>query len=161
MTDLAHIFSETADRIDGSPVIALWGSEEPGDARDISLRELGWHSHTRGQFLSVEAGLVRIRSQAGSWALPPRRVGWVPPGEPHEVSVSGTLIGWGAMLSPAASEGLLAHWSTSRLLDAKPRSGVVFNSPSICRDSPARSPFDGPHETRCTTGAGRPQRTTG
>ncbi|TCU57788.1 AraC family transcriptional regulator [Novosphingobium sp. PhB57] len=106
MTDIVKQLPELADRIEGPPVIAFWGSERPGDGSAIQLREFGWHGHARGQLFSVESGLVRIRTHDGSWLLPPRRIGWVPAGELHEVSISGSLSGWGAMISPAASSGL-------------------------------------------------------
>lgn len=129
MIELTKLFPDTADRLDGPPVIAFWGSEKPGDEHGIAVREIGWHSHPRGQFFSVEAGLVRIRTGKGSRVLPPGRVGWVPPGEMHEVSVSGSLAGWGAMLSPKASDGMPAQacvMAASDLLRALVRKAMTF-----------------------------------
>ncbi len=52
-----------------------------------------------------------------------------------------------------------AHWCTFGLAHAKLRSSMVGANPSVCRDSQFRLPRDGPSETRCTAGAGRPERT--
>jgi AraC-like DNA-binding protein len=128
-TDFHTLFSETAERIDGPPVIAFWGSKEPGDEHHMAMREIGWHSHRRGQFFCVESGLVRIRTEHGSWILPPRRVGWVPPDALHEVTITGRLTGWGAMLSPAAAEGLPPHacvMAASDLLRSLVRKAMTF-----------------------------------
>lgn len=56
---------------------------------------------------------------------------------------------------------LLAHWCSFGLSGAEPRSGVVSDSPSACRDGLGRLPLDGPPETSRAAGAGRSRRTTG
>lgn len=134
MQQMGKLYPEMADRPDGPAVIAFWGSDEPGDRSNIELREVGWHAHLRGQFFSVESGLVRIRTAKGSWILPPGRVGWVPPGEMHEVSISGPLVGWGAMLSPAASTGLPDQscvMGASDLLRALVRKAMTFADAAV------------------------------
>jgi AraC-like DNA-binding protein len=129
MSENGGFFPDVADCLDGPAVVAFWGSEEPGGERAMGSRELDWHSHLRGQLFSVETGLVRIRTEVGSWILPPHRVGWVPPGEMHEVSISGTLSGWGAMLSPVVCDGLPTRacvMAASELLRALVRKAVSF-----------------------------------
>lgn len=129
VNDFSRAFLEAADRVDGPSVIAFWGSEEPGDQHNIIQREVGWHSHQRGQFFCVESGLVRMRTERGSWVLPPHRMGWVPPGAMHEVSITGPLSGWGAMLSPDASRGLPDYacvTAASELLRALVRKAMAF-----------------------------------
>ena len=134
MTGFDKIFPDIADRSDGPPVIAFWGADQPAGESGLRVREVGWHSHRRGQFLCVETGLVRIRTVDGAWLQPPRRVGWVPPGEMHEVSISGPVTGWGAMLSPAASEGLPERacvMGANDLLRALVRKAMTFADATV------------------------------
>ena len=94
------------DSLDGPPLITFWGSDEPGSAFRLGTFEYDWHSHARGQLFCIESGLVHMRTPAGSWLLPPRRAGWIPPGVMHKASTNGVLSGWGILLTPAASAGL-------------------------------------------------------
>lgn len=94
------------ERADGPSAVAVWGSDEPGDVFRLGTRELDWHQHLRGQLFCIESGLIRIHTDRGSWLLPPQRVGWLPPGLRHKVTLSGVLSGWGVMLTPAASHAL-------------------------------------------------------
>jgi AraC-like DNA-binding protein len=139
--DIQGRFQEIAERSDGIPVVAFWGSEQAGDAHTIQLREAGWHKHVRGQFFCVETGLARIRTASGSWLLPPQRVGWIPPGELHEVSFAGPLSGWGAMLSVEASQSLPAEacvMGVSQLLKALVRRAMTFASQAELTDEQHR-----------------------
>jgi AraC-like DNA-binding protein len=97
------------ERIDGPSAIAIWGSDEPGDAFLLGTRELDWHHHRRGQLFCIESGLIRLHTKYGSWLLPPQRIGWLPPGLSHKVTLSGVLSGWGVLLTPAASRTLPAQ----------------------------------------------------
>lgn len=94
---------------DGPDLVALWA----GDAEDSEFRlgtqDFDWHRHVRGQILCVENGLVHVRTQAGSWLLPPGRAGWLPPGEAHWVSVSGVTAGWSILIAPGACAALSAR----------------------------------------------------
>lgn len=94
------------ERADGPAAIAVWGSDEPGDQLRLGTRELDWHHHLRGQLFCIESGLIRVHTQNGSWLLPPQRIGWLPPGLKHKVTMSGVLSGWGVLLTPAASKTL-------------------------------------------------------
>lgn len=91
----------------GPPLIAFLvdGSGE----HPAPMEESDWHSHVRGQFFYVERGMVSIRTRAGAWALPPQRVGWMPPGELHTVRMASALRGWGVFVAPQAAVGLPAH----------------------------------------------------
>lgn len=109
MASLETILPDATDRADGPAVIALWGSDHPADAFRLGTREYDWHGHLRGQLFCIESGLIHVRTRHGSWLLPPHRVGWLPPGEPHKVSVSGALSGWSVLTLPDASRGLPEH----------------------------------------------------
>lgn len=95
---------ERIENVDGPPLIAFRvdgsGEHEP------HVEESEWHRHLRGQFFYVERGMVSIRTRAGAWALPPQRVGWMPPGELHTVRMSSALSGWGVFVAPQAAVGM-------------------------------------------------------
>ncbi|MBI3100428.1 MAG: helix-turn-helix transcriptional regulator [Burkholderiales bacterium] len=94
---------EDSERADGPAVIAFVGDHEPDSDFPLDNREHDWHSHVRGQLFCVESGLVHVRSAHGSWMLPPLRAGWIPPGVPHWVSITGVLSGWCVLIAPHAS----------------------------------------------------------
>lgn len=105
MADLSEI-SDIMERLDGPSLIAFWGNAEPEDERHLEVREYDWHSHARGQLFCIDRGLVRMRTDSGSWLMPPNRLGWMPPGILHTASISGALSGWGVMLAPDVAVGL-------------------------------------------------------
>lgn len=72
-------------------------------------REIDWHQHHRAQLICVQAGLLNTRTRHGNWSLPPGCAGWMPPGEPHTVDISGPLRGWGLIISPALAHDLPAE----------------------------------------------------
>ncbi|QOZ82095.1 helix-turn-helix transcriptional regulator [Chromobacterium haemolyticum] len=84
----------------GPPLIAVPGNDKEDSDYRLGSREYAWHSHARGQLLCVDTGLIQIRTPRGAWVLPPHRAGWIPPGMPHRVRVSGALTGWSLLLSP-------------------------------------------------------------
>jgi AraC-like DNA-binding protein len=98
--------TDLGERLDGPPVFAFWGTDEPENEFRLGTREYAWHRHRRGQLFCVESGLVHVRTNAGSWLLPPHRAGWIPAGMDHMVRVSGVLSGWGVMVTPETSTGL-------------------------------------------------------
>jgi AraC-like DNA-binding protein len=51
----------------------------------------GWHAHPRGQLLYAIEGVMIVRSQAGSWVVPPSRALWLTAGLEHEVTMSGNV----------------------------------------------------------------------
>jgi AraC-like DNA-binding protein/quercetin dioxygenase-like cupin family protein len=89
------------ERPDGPPLLAFRVRSEYA-----LTQELDWHSHVRGQLISVESGLMTARTGCGEWALPPGCAGWMPPGEPHTLGISGPIQSWGLLLSPEASANL-------------------------------------------------------
>ncbi|MDB6085104.1 MAG: AraC family transcriptional regulator [Gammaproteobacteria bacterium] len=56
--------------------------------------EAAWHAHESGQFILVENGIAHLRTEAGAWIIPARRVAWVPPGVRHTSRSNGTGSGW-------------------------------------------------------------------
>ena len=109
MASLETILPDLNERPDGPALIALWGSEDPAEEFRLGTREYDWHAHLRGQLFCIESGLIRTTTRQGSWLLPPHRVGWLPPGEPHKVSISGALSGWSVLILPETSRGLPDH----------------------------------------------------
>jgi mannose-6-phosphate isomerase-like protein (cupin superfamily) len=95
-----------SERADGPALIAVWGEDKSGSDFPLGTRETDWHSHARGQLFCIESGLVHVRTRHGSWLLPPQRAGWIPPGEPHAVSMSQVTSGWNVVITPEASRRL-------------------------------------------------------
>ncbi|HWM81526.1 MAG TPA: helix-turn-helix transcriptional regulator [Pseudolabrys sp.] len=48
------------------------------------------HVHKRGQLLHAITGIMRVETPETAWILPPARAIWLPPGQPHQV----TMRGW-------------------------------------------------------------------
>jgi AraC-like DNA-binding protein len=96
-TALDHALFERFDSLDGPALIAVVFDGM------LSIGEEDWHHHQRGQFFFLESGLVSVRTSAGAWALPPHRVGWMPPGIEHTVSINQLSRGWGVFVAPAAA----------------------------------------------------------
>lgn len=106
MTDPLPPTDDVTEWADGPALVVQWGDD--GDEREFRLgtREYDWHSHRRGQLSCIESGLAHVRTVHGSWLLPPHRAGWLPPGEPHRVAVSGALSGWTVLIAPEAARAL-------------------------------------------------------
>lgn len=58
------------------------------------------HWHARGQLLCIETGLIQVKTDMGSWLLPPQRAGWIPPNATHSVYMSEGLKGASVLLTP-------------------------------------------------------------
>ncbi|KAG1247707.1 hypothetical protein G6F68_014088 [Rhizopus microsporus] len=87
------------ERNDGPPVVAFRFDSPQG-----LVREVDWHHHQRAQLICVERGLLTTRTSHGTWSLAPGSAGWMPPLEPHTVTLDGPLRGWGmALAAPACS----------------------------------------------------------
>ncbi|MDR3447984.1 MULTISPECIES: helix-turn-helix transcriptional regulator [unclassified Dyella] len=103
---LVEALIDHSERTDGPDLIATRGDAATvGDFR-LGTREVDWHHHHRGQVFCVESGLMHVRTTHGSWLLPPQRAGWIPPGEPHKVSISGVTGGWSLFIAPRACRPL-------------------------------------------------------
>lgn len=101
--------SELIERADGPALIAYWLGEEVASEYGEESHFHDWHQHVRGQFFCIESGLIQVHTRHGSWLLPPHRAGWMPPGEPHTVTISGPMSGWGLFITPAVDHGLPEH----------------------------------------------------
>ncbi|MEQ7049940.1 helix-turn-helix transcriptional regulator [Paenibacillaceae sp. P-4] len=97
---------DKSDWLEGPSLIAFWGNDDSDNPFRLGTREYDWHSHRRGQFFCVESGLIHVRTPTGSWLLPPRRAGWIPPNIAHKVTVSGAMSGWSLLLTPEISKDL-------------------------------------------------------
>ncbi len=97
---------EMSERADGPALIAVWGTHQPESDFQLGTRETGWHSHLRGQLFCIENGLIHVRTEQGSWLMPPHRAGWIPPGQAHTASISGVTSAWNVVITPAAARGL-------------------------------------------------------
>jgi AraC-like DNA-binding protein len=102
-------FHELIERADGPALIAYWLGEDVASEYGAGTRTHDWHQHLRGQFFCIETGLVQVHTRHGSWLLPPHRAGWMPPGEPHTVTISGDMTGWGMFITPEVDHGLPEH----------------------------------------------------
>ncbi|WP_198147576.1 AraC family transcriptional regulator [Sphingobium chungbukense] len=51
----------------------------------------GWHAHPRAQLLHAIEGVMTVRSEAGTWVVPPSRALWLVAGMKHEVRMSGAV----------------------------------------------------------------------
>jgi AraC-like DNA-binding protein len=71
--------------------------------------EAKWHTHAGGQFILVESGISHLRTEIGSWIIPTRRVGWVPPRLLHASRSSGRGTGWAIHVPAALSKKLPAQ----------------------------------------------------
>jgi AraC-like DNA-binding protein len=74
-----------------------------------SALEAKWHEHAAGQFILVEAGISNLRTELGSWIIPTRRVGWVPPRLRHASRSSGRGRGWVLRAPVTLSRKLPGH----------------------------------------------------
>lgn len=95
-----------SELLDGPAVCVFRGADAPGSEFRLGSREYDWHAHARGQLFGIDSGSMRVRTEAGSWLLPPQRAGWIPPGVRHRVSVAGAASGWVALLHPQAVAAL-------------------------------------------------------
>lgn len=64
------------------------------------------HRHLHGQLIFGSSGMLVLTTPKGSWAMPPQRGMWIPPGTEHNVRVLGKLSLQSVMLEPAMVEGM-------------------------------------------------------
>lgn len=86
--------------------IAMGDSSEPiivsiYDTR-AEYRELGRHSHPRGQLCGLRSGLLTIGTDDGSWVVPADVAVWIPPHHGHYGWTHGAVDGWSCYVSEAA-----------------------------------------------------------
>jgi len=52
--------------------------------RSLEHREhIDWHDHAEHQLVYPSSGVLHVRTDRGSWVVPPRRAVWLPAGVPH------------------------------------------------------------------------------
>ncbi|MDQ0474290.1 AraC family transcriptional regulator [Labrys wisconsinensis] len=68
----------------------------------------GLHAHPSAQLLYAIAGVMVVRSAAGSWVVPPNRAAWLPAGLEHEVRMCGEVKIRTVFVDPAAAPHLPA-----------------------------------------------------
>lgn len=66
----------------------------------------GSHKHPRGQLLYAIAGVMIVRSAAGSWVVPPNRAAWLIAGTEHEVRMCGEVKIRTVFVDPASAPHL-------------------------------------------------------
>lgn len=55
-------------------------------------RKFDWHSHSEHQLAWSPEGVLVVRTESGSFVLPPARALWIPAGTAHETQSSGTAV---------------------------------------------------------------------
>lgn len=55
-------------------------------------RKFDWHSHTEHQLAWSPEGVLVVRTEGGSYVLPPARALWIPAGTVHETQASGVAV---------------------------------------------------------------------
>lgn len=65
-------------------------------------RELGTHSHARGQLSGLRHGLLTIGTDAGAWIVPADHAIWLPPHQRHYGWTHGAVEGWSCYVAEAA-----------------------------------------------------------
>src|SRR5262245_597008 len=61
-------------------------------ARDVPDHQITrWHSHKRAQLVYAASGAMLVRTNQGTWVIPPQRAVWVPAGVPHETETLGVV----------------------------------------------------------------------
>ncbi len=63
-------------------------------------REVGRHSHSRGQLIYPERGSVTVDAEGALFVVPPHRAVWVPPNLPHAAVYSGEVAFRGLFIAP-------------------------------------------------------------
>ncbi len=64
------------------------------------------HFHDRDQLVYASRGVMTVRTQNGTWVVPPHRAVWIPAEIPHTITMSGLVAMRTLYLKPRLSEGL-------------------------------------------------------
>ena len=99
--DFGTTMNNAGNRADGPLVLAIWAARSPV-AGTRGRNEGRMHSHLRGQVMCIEDGLMQVRTDQGSWLVPPNRAVWVPGEQRHAVTSTGVTRSWSLYLSPLA-----------------------------------------------------------
>ncbi|MCC4788771.1 helix-turn-helix transcriptional regulator [Vibrio splendidus] len=88
----------------GAVLVAKEWQHERSDFNHLDQRPHTWHRHHRGQLLCIDEGLIQVKTDEGTWILPPHRAGWIPPGAMHSVYFCGSLKGRSLLFTPEICE---------------------------------------------------------
>ncbi len=92
------VMTSLTERLDGPSAIAIWGSDEPGDAFRLGTRELWTGIITAAASCSgIESGLIRLHTKQGSWATAAAAHRLAAARLHHKVTLSGVPSGWGVL----------------------------------------------------------------
>jgi AraC-like DNA-binding protein/quercetin dioxygenase-like cupin family protein len=64
------------------------------------------HHHSRDQFLYAVTGLMRVRTQAEAWIVPPDRAVYLPAGVEHSIGIRGLVTMSTLYIAPRVRDGL-------------------------------------------------------
>ena len=78
---------------DGRPLLIQTGPLGNRDEDSLS-------AYREGQLWAVERGVITAELDTGSWVVPARRIGWIPPGVAHAARVHAATSGWMMYLRP-------------------------------------------------------------
>lgn len=95
MQDLAD---HPADRADAPVVGQYW--DDPGP------RELGWHSHRRGQLIYTQRGCVSVLTGDALFVVPSHGAVWMPPETPHAARYPREVAFRGIFVAPEACKAM-------------------------------------------------------
>lgn len=84
----------------GAALIVKEWQHERSDFSHLDQRPHNWHKHYRGQLLCIDEGLIQVKTDEGTWILPPHRAGWIPPSAMHSVYFCGSLKGRSLLFTP-------------------------------------------------------------
>ncbi|MGZ3699192.1 MAG: AraC family transcriptional regulator [Bdellovibrionota bacterium] len=79
------------------------------------------HFHREAQLVFAVQGVMSIRTQEGSWLVPPNRAVWIPASVPHSIQMSGIVEMRTLYFEPGFARGL-------------PRACGVLNVTPFCRE---------------------------
>ncbi|WP_026782999.1 AraC family transcriptional regulator [Pleomorphomonas koreensis] len=69
-------------------------------------RELGTHSHARGQLSGLRRGLLTMGTEAGAWIVPADHAVWLPPHHRHYGWTHGAIEAWSCYVAEPACVSL-------------------------------------------------------
>jgi AraC-like DNA-binding protein len=64
------------------------------------------HFHDRDQLVYASSGVMTVRTQDGTWIVPPHRAVWIPAEIPHTITMSGLVAMRTLYLKPRLAKGL-------------------------------------------------------
>ena len=96
--------SVRAEKIEGiaRPVIAVGNDYAAGYLH-------AEHSHRRSQLLFAELGTMLVKTQHGSWLVPPHQGVWIPAGVRHSIAMLSAVATRSVYLDETAARGMARH----------------------------------------------------